>query len=55
MAREGMTQGLFEMILSEQMADAEKRKRADYIVESDKGLEAARQQVSEILEKILHT
>lgn len=55
MAREGMTQGLFEMILSKQMADAEKRKRADYIVESDKGLEAARQQVSEILEKILHT
>jgi dephospho-CoA kinase len=55
MAREGMTEALFEMILSKQMPDAEKRKRADYVVRSDKGLEAAKTQVTEILERILHT
>lgn len=55
MAREGMTEALFEMILSKQMPDAEKRERADYVVRSDKGLEAARTQVTEILEQILHT
>ena len=55
MARPGMTKALFDMILSKQLPDAEKRKRADYIVETDKGLEAARVQVANILEKILHT
>ena len=55
MAREGMTKALFEMILSKQMPDAEKRKRADYIVETDKGMEAARAQVTDILGQILHT
>ncbi|GGX67270.1 dephospho-CoA kinase [Litorimonas cladophorae] len=55
MARPGMTEALFEMILSKQMPDAEKRKRADYIVRSDAGLEAARTQVAEILDQILHT
>ena len=54
MARDGMTEALFDMILSKQMPDAEKRKRADYIIYSDKGLDSARAQVTEILEKILH-
>jgi len=52
MARPGMTKELFEMILSKQMPDAEKRQRADYIVETDKGLDAARAQVAEILTQI---
>lgn len=55
LAREGMTVDLFEMILSKQMPDAEKRNRADYIVDTGKGLDAARSQVSNILEQILHT
>jgi len=55
MSREGMTDALFEMILSKQLPDSEKRKRADYIVETDKGLETARGRVSEILQQILHT
>lgn len=55
MARGGMTEELFEMILSKQMPDAEKRKRADYIIHTDRGLEDARTQVSEILDRILHT
>lgn len=55
MARPGMTESLFEMILSKQMPDAEKRQRADYIVDTDKGLNVARAQVADILERILHT
>jgi dephospho-CoA kinase len=55
MSRPGMTEELFAMILSKQMPDAEKRKRADYIVHTDGGLDAARAQVTEILEQILHT
>ena len=55
MARPGMTEALFEMILSKQMADAEKRRRADYIVQTDKGMDAARKQAADILNKILHT
>jgi len=55
MARPGMTKALFEMIRSKQMPDAEKRKRADYIVQTDKGLEDARAQVADVLDKILHT
>jgi len=55
MSRPGMTKDLFEMILSKQMPDTEKRSRADYIVQTDKGLEAAREQVAVILDKILHT
>lgn len=55
MARDGMTPELFDMILSKQMPDAEKRKRADYIIQSDKGLDAARVRVSKVLSQILHT
>lgn len=55
MSRPGMTEDLFAMILSKQMPDAQKRKRADYIVETDKGLDVARGQVADILKRILHT
>jgi len=53
MARPGMTEALFEMILSKQMPDAEKRKRADYIISTDEGLDAARKSVESVLDKIL--
>lgn len=55
MARPGMTEALFEMILSKQMPDAEKRRRADYIIETDRGMDAARAKVAEVLDLILHT
>ncbi len=55
MSRKGMTEALFKMILSKQMPDAEKRKRADYLVYTNQGLEAARTQVRNILTQILHT
>lgn len=55
MSRPGMTAELFEMIRAKQMPDAEKRRRADYIVHTDQGLEAAQAQVADILTRILHT
>ncbi|MFN3347785.1 dephospho-CoA kinase [Pseudorhodoplanes sp.] len=47
--RPGMTAEKFEALLAKQMPDAEKRRRADYIVDSGHGIEFARRQVREIL------
>jgi len=55
LARPGMTVDKFEMILSRQMPDGEKRRRADYIVDTGKGLEQARAQVRAIIADIRAT
>jgi len=47
--RPGMTIEKLEAILAKQMPDAEKRRRADFIVDSSQGFEAARAQVRAIL------
>jgi dephospho-CoA kinase len=47
--RAGMTQEKFAMILSRQVPDAEKRKRANFIVDTGHGLDAARRRVAEII------
>lgn len=52
LARQGMTPELFESLLARQMPDAEKRKRADYLVYSDRGLESAREQVHQIIKAL---
>jgi len=52
LARDGMTAERFEAILAKQMPDAEKRKRADFIVDTGHGLEAAERQVEDILKTI---
>jgi len=49
LARKGMTVEKFEAILAKQMPDEKKRQRADYIVDTGKGLEAARERVREII------
>lgn len=49
MARPGMTTELFSSLLARQMPDAEKRKKADILIYTDKGLENAREQVQKIL------
>lgn len=49
--RPGMTDERFEAILAKQVPDAEKRRRADFVVDSSKGLDAARAQVRNILER----
>lgn len=51
MERPGMTEEKFQALLARQMPDAEKRSKADFIVDSGHGLEHARQQVRDILQK----
>jgi dephospho-CoA kinase len=51
-ARPGMTEEKFQAILAKQMPDAEKRARADFVVDSGQGFDAARAQVREILRRV---
>ena len=53
MARPGMTRQRFEAILERQMPDAEKRRLADFVVETDQGLDVARNQVRAIVATVL--
>ena len=50
LARPGMTEEKFRAILARQVPDAEKRRLADFIVDSSQGMEAARDQVRAILD-----
>jgi dephospho-CoA kinase len=52
LGRPGMTSEKFERIVAGQLPDAEKRKRADYIVETDKGLDDMKQQLQRIISQI---
>ncbi|MGZ3377744.1 MAG: dephospho-CoA kinase [Phenylobacterium sp.] len=49
LARPGMSPERLDAILAQQMADAEKRARAHFVVDTSRGLEPARQQVAEII------
>jgi len=49
LARPGMTAQRLDAILAQQMADAEKRARAHFVVDTSRGLEPAREQVAEII------
>ena len=50
--RPGMTEQKFAAILAKQLPDAEKRARADFVVDTSKGFDAARAQVRDILARI---
>ena len=50
--RPGMTGGKFAIILTKQTPDAEKRARADFVVDTSKGFDAARAQVRDILKAV---
>jgi dephospho-CoA kinase len=52
LARPDMDEAKFAAIHAKQTPDAEKRRRADFIVESDKGLDHAREQVSAIVDAL---
>lgn len=52
LARPGMTTEKFESILARQMPDAEKRARADFIIETGEGLEIARRAVDQIISEL---
>ena len=50
LARDNMTPEKLDAILARQMPDAEKRKRADFVVDTSNGLDPVRPQIREILE-----
>jgi len=50
--RPGMTEEKFAGLLAKQVPDDEKRRRADFVVDSSHGFEAARAQVREILDRV---
>jgi dephospho-CoA kinase len=52
LARPGMTPDRLDAILAQQLADAEKRARAHYVVDTGRGLEHARAQVTDIIAKL---
>jgi len=52
LARPGMTPEKLAAILAKQLPDAEKRARADFVVDSSQGIESARAQVRDILRAI---
>lgn len=49
LARPGMTAERFEQILGRQLPDADKRHRADFVIDTGHGVETARRQVREVL------
>lgn len=52
LARPDMDEAKFAAIHAKQVPDTEKRRRADFVVESDKGLDHARAQVAAIVEAL---
>jgi dephospho-CoA kinase len=52
LARPGMTEQKFETILARQMPDAEKRRRADFVVDTSQGFDHAHAQVRDILKGV---
>jgi dephospho-CoA kinase len=49
LARDNMTSEKLDAILARQLPDAEKRKRADFVVDTSHGLEPVRMRIKEIL------
>ena len=52
MTRKNMTEERFKTILEKQMPDLQKRKKAHFIIETGRGLEAAKRQVNDIMRAI---
>jgi dephospho-CoA kinase len=49
LARDNMTREMFDTILARQLPDAEKRKRADFVVDTSHGLDPVRARIRDIL------
>lgn len=52
LSRENMSAEKFEKILASQIPDSEKRKRADFIIDTSHGIEDAKEQVRKLLDKL---
>jgi dephospho-CoA kinase len=52
LAREGMTNQKFEHILALQMPDAEKRRRADFVIDTGTSMAATREQVRNLIKNL---
>lgn len=53
MARAGMNAAKFELLVSRQLPDAHKRARADFVIDTSRGLDKARVQVEQVLATVL--
>ncbi|MBN8979579.1 MAG: dephospho-CoA kinase [Rhizobiales bacterium] len=53
LARDGMTPEKLDAILAKQLPDAEKRRRADFVVDTSHGLDPVRVRIHEILEQVV--
>jgi len=52
MARDNMTEAHFLAILARQMPDADKRRKADYVIDTSFGIETARAEVYSLIKQI---
>jgi dephospho-CoA kinase len=52
LSRPGMTEEKFQKILAKQVPDEEKRRLADFVIDTGQGMEAARDQVADIIEEL---
>lgn len=53
LARDGMTEEKFEAILARQVPDSEKRKKADFVIDTSLGLENAHIEVRKIIAELI--
>jgi dephospho-CoA kinase len=53
LARGTMDEAKLEAIIAKQMPDAEKRKRADFVVDTSHGLDPVRAQIARILAEVV--
>jgi dephospho-CoA kinase len=52
LSRPGMTEEKFSKILAKQVPDDEKRRQADFVIDTGRGMEAARQAVADVIEEL---